>query len=464
MELKQMEMFEKMPVPKAVIKNALPAMIGMLVVFFYNIADAFFVGQTGDELQVAAVTLTTPVFLMFMAVGVMIGVGGTSVIARAYGERREGYARQVSAFCFYASIAFGVLLMVIFWGFMPQMLSLIGTSEDTIGFARDYLVYVTIAAPFVVFSQAFTNIIRAEGQPNVAMIGMLIGTIVNIILDPIMILWMGMGIQGAAIATVIGNVAGTAYFLVYFFRGRSKLSIAWSDFKFEKAMILAVFAIGIPAALNNLLMSLANVILNNFLVNYGDTAVAAMGVALRASMIVAVLQIGLAQGIQPLMGFAYGANNLKRFKALLRFSLLFSVVLGGLLTFVYYIGTKPIIAAFINNTEVISFGVQILRALLLTGPILGVMFVFTFTLQAMGKSRPSLILSLARQGLVFIPLLFLLDALFGLDGIVYAQPAADAASVALSAVLMLVVYRNWQKTLPAAEEIFTNNLASENDI
>ncbi len=443
MDQKQIEMFENMPVPQAVIKNSLPAMIGMLVVFLYNIADAFFVGQTGDELQVAAVTLTTPVFLLFMAFGILIGVGGTSVISRAFGEKRGDYAKKVSSFCFYSSILMGIVMMFLFWGLMPQILKLIGTSPDTIEYSRGYLVYIAASAPFVIFSQAFTNIVRAEGKPTAAMAGMLIGTVVNIILDPIFILWMDMGVVGAAIATVIGNIAGSVFFLVYFLKGRSKLSISPKDLSFDLAMIGAVLSIGITAALNNVLMSLANVILNNFLVGYGDVQVAAMGVALRASMIIALLQIGVAQGIQPLMGYSYGANDHPRFKSLMRFSLMATLVLGVVMTVVYYLGTESIISVFIDHPDVVRFGVSILRALLLTAPFLGIMFVFTFTLQAMGKAVPSLILSMARQGLVFIPLLFILNALYGMNGIIYAQPASDVASLLMSAAFVFAAYRKW---------------------
>ena len=189
----QSDIFENMPVPRAILKSAVPTIVGMLVVLIYNIADTYFVGQIGDPMQVAAVSLTMPVFLLFMATGNLIGIGGTSVISRALGARRTAYAKQVSSFCFYASLGAGVIMAGLFLGFMPLLLRLIGASPETSGFAREYLLYVSPSAPFVILSTVFNNIVRAEGKAKEAMNGMLIGTIVNIVLDPFMILVLGMG-------------------------------------------------------------------------------------------------------------------------------------------------------------------------------------------------------------------------------------------------------------------------------
>lgn len=442
------ELFEEMSVPKSVAKNAIPAIISMLVVFVYNIADTFFVGQTGDELQVAAVSLTTPIFLLFMAVGTLLGVGGTSVISRALGEGRGEYAKKVSSFCFYSSIVTGLMLMISFWIFMPNILKLIGTSEETIGFARSYLNYVALSAPFVIFAQAFSNIVRAEGKPNEAMFGMMLGTIINIVFDPVMILVMDMGVVGAAVATVIGNMVGAGYYLIYFLRNKSILSISLKDFQISDKIFTGVLSIGIPASLNNILMSVSSVILNNFLAGYGDIRVAAMGVAIRASMIIVLLQIGLGQGIQPLLGYNYGAKNYKRLREVIKFSLMCVLIIGTILTIIYWFGANIIVKAFIDNEAVAEYGINMLKALIISGPVMGIMFVFINALQAMGKAMPSLILSLTRQGFVFIPLLFILNAVSGLTGIVYAQPIADIIAVLISAILYFTINRK----LPVSEE------------
>ncbi len=429
--------FENMPVPKAVAKNAVPAIISMVVVLIYNIADTFFVGQTGDALQVAAVSLTTPVFLFFMATGNLFGIGGTSVISRALGEKKADYAKKASSFCFYASILTGILFMLLFWCGMDTVLKWIGCSSDTMDYARSYLNCVTLSAPFVIVSNAFSNIVRAEGKSNEAMCGVMVGTVVNIILDPIMITGMHMGVFGAALATVIGNIAGALYYIIYFLRNKSSLSISPRDFCIKNKIMTGVLAIGIPACLNNVLMSASNIVMNNFLATYGDIEVAAMGVAMKVVMIVVLLQVGLGQGVQPLLGFNYGAGNYKRAHAVMVFSFLCAILLGVYTTAFCYLQSGNIVRAFIDNEEVYSYGVSFVRALILSGPVIGILFLFTNALQALGAAVPSLILSISRQGLIFLPLLAVLNSLAGLSGIVYAQPAADILSILLSVILYL---------------------------
>ena len=429
------DIFEKMPVPQAILKSAIPTIIGMVVILIYNIADTYFVGQIGDPLQVAAVSLTVPVFLLFMATGNLIGIGGTSVISRSLGAKRPEYAKKVSSFCFYASLGAGVIMMLLFLVLMPLILRMIGASVDTGPFARSYLTIVAYSAPFVIVSTAFGNILRGEGRPKEAMVGMMLGTVVNIILDPLMILVLDMGVAGAAWATLIGNVAGSIYFIWYILKKTSVLSISPGDFQIGDKIFTGVMAIGIPAALNNVLMSMSNIILNNFLAAYGDIQVAAMGVAMKVGMIVALLQIGLGAGIQPLLGYSFGARNHERFKAILKVSLLYTVSMGLILTLACWFSAGHIVRGFIDSPEVSAFGTDFVKVLLLTGPFIGIMFVFMNALQAVGAAGESLILSVSRQGLVFLPMLFLLDRVMGLTGIVYAQPAADFFSLFMAAFL-----------------------------
>lgn len=435
------ELFETMSIPKAVAKNSIPAIISMMVVFVYNIADTFFIGQTGDELQVAAITLSMPVFSLFIAAGVLLGIGGTSMISRALGEKRVEYAKHVSAFAFYASIIIGLVLMVTFWVFMPSLLNIIGVSADTVDYTRNYLMYLAIGAPFIILSQTFSNIIRSEGKSTLAMKGMMLGTITNIILDPILILGFDMGVSGAAIATVIGNMFGAAFFIFYLVSGKSILSIKPKDFMIKNGVLLGVLAIGIPASLNNLMLSVANIFLNNFLMSYGDIQLAAMGVAVRANLIMIFVQIGLGQGIQPLVGYSYGAKDFDRLRGIIKFSIITAVILGSLLTAIYWVFADAIVQSFIDSPVVIDYGTTMLRALIISGPIVGVMFIFINVLQGLGKVIPSLILSISRHGLVFIPLLYILDYTVGLNGIIYTQPVTDILTVIISIILYTVVSR-----------------------
>ncbi len=435
------ELFEDAPVAKAVAVMAVPTMISMLVVVIYNMADTFFIGQTGDPMQVAAVSLATPVFMVFMALGNLFGIGGSSAISRALGEKKLERARQISSFCCYGSLGLGVFMALLFLVGMEGILKLIGASENTIGYARNYLSYIAFGGPFIMFGTAFGNILRGEGASKESMIGNMIGTVTNIVLDPVMILIFKWGVAGAAIATVIGNMAASAFYLQYFLRKKSSLSIHIKDFRMGERIAVSVASIGIPASLNNILMSCANIVLNHVLAGYGDTPVAAMGVAMKANMLVVLLQIGLCAGIQPLIGYNYGARNKKRLMKVFWFTGACAVVMGTLLTVFMWIAREGIIHAFIDDKAVITYGIQMVIALQLSGPVIGILFLCINTLQGMGKALPSLILTICRQGLVFIPLVFLLNGMFGLDGVIYAQPTADFVSIVLASVLCMGIIR-----------------------
>lgn len=438
------DLFEKAPVPKAVATMAVPTMISMLVVVIYNMADTFFIGQTKDPLQVAAVSLATPVFMIFMALGHLFGIGGSSAISRALGERRKDRAWHISSFCCYGSLGLGVMVAVISVLGMEQILHLIGASENTIGFARQYLTIISIGAPTIMFSTAFANILRGEGASRESMVGNLLGTIVNIILDPVMILGLGWGVSGAALATIIGNIAACFFYISYYVRGKSMLSIHVKDFRMGEGIAASVAAIGIPASLNNILMSFANIILNQALVGYGDTPVAAMGVALKSNMLVVLLQIGLCVGIQPLIGYNYGSGNKKRLMQVFKFTGVVSVIMGMLLTLFMIIARKTMIQVFINDAEVVSYGIRMVVALQLSAPFIGILFLCINTIQGMGKPLPSLILTVCRQGLIFIPLIFILNALLGLDGVIYAQPAADYLSILVGIMICVHLFRSME--------------------
>jgi len=441
MEQKSLEVFESMPVPKAVFKNALPAMAAMLMVLVYNLADTFFIGQTHDALQVAAVSLATPVFLMFMAVGTVFGMGGTSVISRALGEGRKDYAKKVCSFCMWGCVIVGVVMAALFLIFMEQILSLIGASSDTWNSAKTYLMIVVCSGPFVLISNCYANVIRTEGESGRACMGQLLGNLLNVVLDPIMILGFGWNIAGAAIATVIGNVFGAGYYISYFLRGKSSLSVRLKDFTLREKVCSSVLAIGVPAALGSMLMSVSQIIINSQMAEYGDMAIAGMGVAMKVVTITGMVCIGLGQGVQPLLGYCVGAKLWKRFKDVFKFSFIFSFILGVVLTVICYLFTNQIVSAFLADVTAFDYAVQFAKILLTTSPIFGVFYVLTNALQAMGAATASLVINLSRQGIIFIPVLFILKAVLGLTGLVWAQPAADILSILLAAVLYVNTYR-----------------------
>lgn len=414
---KSMEVFRKAPVSQAVFKNALPAMAAMLMVLIYNLADTFFIGQTHDALQVAAVSLATPVFLIFMAVGTVFGIGGTSVISRALGEGKEDYAKKVCSFCMWGCIIVGVIMAALFLIFMNPILSMIGASSDTWDLTKTYLTIVACSGPFVLISNCYSNVIRAEGKSGNAMMGQLLGNLLNVILDPVMILGFGWNIAGAAIATVIGNVIGAGYYICYFLRGKSNLSIKFKDFTVKNKVCSSVFAIGIPAALGSLLMSISQIIVNSQMAEYGDMAVAGIGVAMKVTVITGMICMGLGQGIQPLLGFCVGAKLWKRFRDIFKFSAIFALILGAFMTILCYLSVNQIVGVFLTDTTASDYAVQFSCILLSTSFLFGLFYVLINGIQAMGAATASLIISLSRQGIIYIPALFILKAILGLTGL-----------------------------------------------
>ncbi|MCI2058015.1 MAG: MATE family efflux transporter [Oscillibacter sp.] len=430
-----LDIFEKAPIRTAVLKNALPAMAAMLMVLIYNLADTFFIGQTHNDILVASVSLATPVFLLFMAVGTIFGIGGTSVISRAMGEGRREYAKKVSSFCMWSCVAVGIVMAALLLVFMDQLLPLIGADADTFEYAKTYLTIVCYSGPFVLVANCCSNVIRAEGQSGKAMMGQLVGNLLNVVLDPLMILVFNWGIAGAAIATVIGNAAGAGYYILYFLRGNSSLSISPKDFTVRDQVASGVLAIGIPAALSSILMSVSSILMNSQMAQYGNMALAAVGVAMKVTMMTGMVCIGLGQGIQPLLGYCVGAKDWSRYKSALRFSLIFAFMLSSVLTVLCYVFTGQIVSVFLTDLSAFEYGVTFSRILLSTSFLFGVFYVLINALQACGAAKESLIVNISRQGLIYIPAMFLLGALLYENGLIWAQPVADALSLVLAVFL-----------------------------
>lgn len=436
--------FEKAPVWQAVLRNALPAMAAMLMVLIYNLADTFFIGQTHDALQVAAVSLATPVFLIFMSVGTIFGIGGTSAISRALGEGRTDYAKKVCSFCMWGCVITGIALSAFFLLFMNQILTWVGASRDTWEFSKTYLTIVSFCGPFVLIANCYNNIIRAEGQSAKAMMGQLIGNLLNVILDPVLISGLGMGITGAAAATVIGNICGAGYYILYFLRGRSTLSIHIRDFTLKDNVCRNVLVIGIPAALGSLLMSLSQIIVNSRMAAYGDMALAGIGVAMKVTMITGMICIGFGQGIQPLLGYCVGANLWERFKKVMKFSAVFSLAMSVIMTGLCYLFKDQIVEAFLTQADASQYAADFTSILLSTSILFGIFYVLNNALQSMGAATSALIINLSRQGIIYIPAIFILQALLGINGLVWAQPVADVLSTLLVLLLFIRTLKKMQ--------------------
>lgn len=432
---KNLEVFSNMPVPKAVMKNALPAMAAMLMVLVYNLADTFFIGQTHNALLVAAVSLATPVYLIFMSLGTLFGIGGTSVISRALGEGNKEKARKSCTFCFWGCVFVGILLAALILIFIDPILNLIGASADTYEYAKSYLSIIVFAGPFVLISNCYGNVVRTEGESGKAMLGLLLGNLVNVILDPIFILALGLDIKGAAIATVIGNIVGAGFYISYFLKGKSMLSIRLKDFTVKQGIAASVLAIGVPAALGDVLMSVSQIIINSQMSHYGDMSVAGIGVAMKVITITGMICMGLGQGVQPILGYCVGAKTWKRFKEVFKFTIIFALILGTVLAAICYVFTNQIVSAFLTDQTAFAYAVQFARILLSTSFLFGVFYVLVNALQAMGAATPALLISMSRQGIIFIPVLFILQAVIGMTGLVWAQPVADVSSILIAAIL-----------------------------
>ena len=427
--------FDSMPVSKAVIKNVIPSVVSALMVLVYNLADTFFIGLTGDDLQVAAVSLATHVFMLFMTVGTLFGIGGMSVISRSFGAGRDDYAKKVSSFCMWGSITIGAAISALSIIFMDDLLLILGASADTWEPTKNFLSIVMLCGPFMVAGGCFSNILRSEGQTTKAMMGMLVGNITNVILDPIMILGLGWGIEGAAIATVIGSMVGLTYYIVYFLRAKSRLSVSPRDFSMGDGVAASVFAIGSPAALGPFFMSLSQITMNRLMAGYDDLAIAAAGVAVKSIMVIGMLSIGFSQGIMPLLGYCVGAKNWTRYKEILKFSVMSSTVLCLAMTALCYISNDALIGTFLTEYRSFEYGIRFAKILLSTAFMSGAFFSMISAIQAMGASIPALILNLCRQGFIYIPALFALRALLGVYGLIWAQPVSDVLSLTLAVVL-----------------------------
>lgn len=429
------ELMARMKVSKAVATMAIPSVISSLVTVVYNMADTFFVGQTGDPLQVAAVSLTNPIFILFMAVANMFGMGGSAVASMALGEQNQKRMKQVSAFITYASLAVGILFALVLVGFMQPILSIFGANEETYALARGYVFHISYGAPFIIWSAAASFVVRSEGASKEAMIGSMIGTIANIVLDPVLISGFHLGAAGAAVATTLGNILASLYYLWYFVKKSNNFSIGIRNFTCRYGIFSGICSCGLPTAIFSTLMSVSTIVLNQILVAYGNAPVAAIGIVFKANMFITFLQMGLANGVQPLLGYNFGSGDKKHFQDIAAYTKKCCIVIGILATLLFFVFRRQIIGLFIQDEEVIMYGVRMLIAYMLSGPVIGILFMNMNCMQSVGKAFWATILSVLRQGVLLIPLLFLLNALGGLTGVIYGQALTDYIAVILSVLM-----------------------------
>ncbi|MFI3230067.1 MAG: MATE family efflux transporter [bacterium] len=430
-----LEKLDGMTAKKAVLTNAIPAMLAMIMVLIYNMADLFFIGQTGDDLQVAAISMATPMFLLFMSLGNVFGIGGASLISRNLGSGNKQRVKNIASFCFWSCITIGIILSIIVFLAIDSIVVMLGASGDTIEMVAVYLRMISVSGVFILISSCFSALVRAEGKPEKAMIGMLLGNLINIILDPILILKLDMGVQGAGIATLIGNTCGGIYYLIYLFKQDTILSTKISEFSTADGILKDVVIIGTTSSLSSILMGASQVLINGQMAKYGDMAVAGIGVAMKCTMITTMICLGIGMGVQPLLGYAIGSKNKERYEEIFKFSVVFSIVVSGLLTVFCYLALTPIVNGFVTDPEAFEYAYFFSQVLISTSVIVSVLYLISNALQSAGSAKSALIINISRQGVIYIPLLYILGGAFGIDGLIYTQPIADVATLILAMIL-----------------------------
>lgn len=429
------KLFENTSIKRAYFILALPVVMSMAVTIIYNMVDTFFVAKTGNPNLVAGVSQGAPIFTLMIAIGDIFGLGGSSVISRLFGERRDKTARYISGYCFYASITCGLVVTALMFIFQTPVLHMLGASPATWKYAREYYLVIAGGATFIIFGLSPNNILRTEGLAPQAMIASITGTGINVVLNPIFIFTCGLGAAGSALATVVSNVIADVL-MVYYLRTKSKkLTTSIRETKISGKLQREIYAIGIPASVTNIMVTFATALTNRYLIAYGAKSVAAMGIAMKVNTVIVMVMVGFAFGAQPLIGYTYGARDERRFRETLRFDLSVVAGLALVLTVLMMVFAPQIIRLFMRDPEIVREGTGMLRWLASSTTIAGIIMVLTTTFQSMGKATPAFWLSFSRQGLIFLIAIVALSYFFGYTGVLAAQACADVLTLVLAAFL-----------------------------
>jgi len=425
-------------VSKLLMKFSLPAIVGMLVNALYNVVDRIFIGNGVGSLGIAGITICFPIMIVLMAFGMLIGIGANSLISIRLGQGRKEDAELIMGNAFVLLVLSAIILSTLGLTFLDPFLKFFGASAAVLPYARDYLSIILLGAVFQSIGFGMNNFIRAEGNPTIAMMTMLIGAVLNTVFDPIFIFAFGWGIRGAAAATIFSQMVASGWVLSYFLSKRSSLRLHWKNLRLKVMVIIQIVTIGAAPFSVQLASSVLNAILNNNLTRYGgDIAVSGMGVIMSIMMLIMMPVIGISQGAQPIIGYNYGARQFKRVKDTLKLA----VVAATVFVSIGYIGIMffphLLISLFNPNDEkLIAFGVHAIRTFMIFLPIIGFQIVGANYFQAVGKPKQSMFLSLSRQVLILIPLLLILPKYLNLQGVLIAGPIADLASSIITGLFL----------------------------
>ena len=419
--------FEEMPIPRAVAKLAVPTVISQVVTMIYNLADTFFIGQLANPAMSAGVSLVSPYFNLLTALGNLFGLGGGSLISRMLGSKDENDVKYVSSFALWGGIAATLLFSVLTYVFREPVLRFLGALDENIVYAETYLNWVVVLGGLpTMVSLSLGNLLRSEGHAREASIGMMFGGILNVILDPILIFPLHMDVAGAAVATAFSNLASVGFFAVVYIRlkGHTFMSFRLRYFTFR--FTGKIFSVGIASAISTALGNAATMVMMNLASSYGTVAEAAYGIVKRIDQFPLNISMGLCQGFMPLIGYNYASGNYKRMRGVASFSWKVSLIISACFVAVFFAFASPIVHRFIPDIETSTMGAGFLRVACLSVPLTAINFMTSYALQAMGKGIQSALITLCRQGILYIPAMFIMDAAVGLNGLIWAQPIIEA--------------------------------------
>lgn len=451
------ELFEKTPIPRAYMTLAIPVVLSMMVTLVYNTVDTYFIAHTGNTAMVAGVAIATPVFTVMIALGDIFGLGGSSVISRLYGQGRYDDGRRLSVFCFWGAVLTGLLVIILGLALHNPILAMLGADKDTWQYASQFYTLIILGSPFIIVSMTPTNLLRTEGHATPSAIGSIAGTLINICLNPLFIHVLGWGAAGSAGATVIANICTDIYYVWFLVTHSKNLSIdprlmlRGKRINISQHETTSILAIGIPASVTNLMQSLGIVMINLFLLPYGNDAVAAMGIGLKIVMIAVMILVAFAFGGQPLIGYNYGAGNMQRLKNLLGFAYGFLSLLAIAMTTILVAFARQLMSFFSGDPHIVELGTGMLRVQLLSTVCVSIVLVTTCTFQSAGKALGALALSISRQGVMLAITLYAGSRIAGYHGVIAAQALADLFTAVLAVVLFVALLPELRGTRQSKE-------------
>ena len=446
-EEKQYKKMTEGSTSKLVFTLGLPAMISMLVTAIYNIADTLFVSKIdADGLASAAVTIVFPLMAIIQAIGFTFGMGSGRLISSKLGERKEEDAQRIGSSAFYIAIILGLAITILSLIFINPLLRLLGASSNVLPYAKDYAIYVIIGFPIMAGSFVMNNILRSEGKAKFSMIGLTVGGILNIFLDPLFINTFNMGIKGAAIATVISQGISFLILLSMFVFKKSIIKLAIDKVSKAFDMYLSIVKVGFPSLCRQGLASIATILLNNMASKYGsDQAQAAMGIVSKVVMIIFSMGLGIGQGYQPVCGYNYFAKKYERVREAMKFTFIFALGVMTFVSVICFIFSDSIIRWFNENETIVDIGSKALKYQCISMPFLSVNVIINMTLQSTRKNFMATILSCCRQGLFFIPIILLLPLIIEIDGVVLTQPISDVCTCLFSIPFYFIFFKILKK-------------------